>query len=185
MDMSSSSSMMSSMSMVFTTDHSTPLYSSAWTPSTTGAYAGTCIFLILLAVVSRILLAYRGLLERKWHDTAVKRRYIVVAGESAAERQEALSGQDKSETAVLTTRGMDENVRVVTNGGTRPRETVPWRFSTDLPRACIFTVQAGVGYLLMLAVMTLNVGYFLSVLAGLFVGELALGRFTIIDDGHH
>ncbi len=37
----------------------------------------------------------------------------------------------------------------------------------------------------MLAVMTLNVGYFLSVLAGLFVGELAVGRYAKMDDGHH
>jgi len=37
----------------------------------------------------------------------------------------------------------------------------------------------------MLAVMTLNVGYFLSVLAGLFIGELAVGRFSSMDDGHH
>jgi hypothetical protein len=37
----------------------------------------------------------------------------------------------------------------------------------------------------MLAVMTLNVGYFLSVLAGLFVGELAVGRYAQMDDGHH
>lgn len=29
----------------------------------------------------------------------------------------------------------------------------------------------------MLAVMTYNVGYFFSVLAGAFIGELALGRF--------
>jgi hypothetical protein len=30
----------------------------------------------------------------------------------------------------------------------------------------------------MLAVMTMNVGYFLSVLAGTFVGELAVGRYV-------
>jgi copper transporter 1 len=37
----------------------------------------------------------------------------------------------------------------------------------------------------MLAVMTLNVGYLLSVLAGLFLGELALGRFTGAGEGDH
>ncbi|KAK4506963.1 hypothetical protein PRZ48_000696 [Zasmidium cellare] len=186
MDMSGSSSSSSShsmsMSMVFTTDHSTPLFSSQWTPTTTGAYAGTCIFLILLAIISRLLLAYRSTLERKWHDKAVNRRYVRVAGETPAERVE---GVEKSEQATLTTQGVDESVRVVRTARRRGLEVSPWRFSTDLPRAGVFLVQAGVGYLLMLAVMTLNVGYFLSVLAGLFVGELAVGRFIAADDGHH
>jgi hypothetical protein len=34
----------------------------------------------------------------------------------------------------------------------------------------------------MLAVMTLNVGYFLSVLGGVFLGSLALGRYVIAGD---
>ena len=34
----------------------------------------------------------------------------------------------------------------------------------------------------MLAVMTMNVGYFMSVLAGVFVGELAWGRFVGSED---
>ncbi|KAF2206648.1 hypothetical protein CERZMDRAFT_52775 [Cercospora zeae-maydis SCOH1-5] len=171
-----------SMNMVFTTDHSTALYSSAWTPQTTGTYAATCIFLIALGVISRLLLAYRHLLESKWHDKALKRRYVRVAGES--ERQQLDPNADeKSDYATLTMRGLDENVRVLQ--APHRVQATPWRFSTDLPRACIFTVQAGVGYLLMLAVMTLNVGYFLSTLAGLFMGELAVGRYTVIDDSHH
>ena len=138
-----------SMAMVFTNNHSTPLFSSKWTPSTSGAYAGTCIFLVVLAVISRLLSAYRHTVEQKWHDRAVNRRYIVVAGETEAdrERQTIGSGGEKSEEAVLTSRGMDERVKVVRTlkkGFT----STPWRFSTDLPRACIFTVQAGVGYLL-------------------------------------
>ncbi|KAF2172969.1 hypothetical protein M409DRAFT_62610 [Zasmidium cellare ATCC 36951] len=184
---STSSGMTSmSMSMVFTTDHSTPLFSSQWTPTTTGAYAGTCIFLIILAIISRLLLAFRSTLERKWHDRAVNRRYVMVAGESERERErQSLPAEEKSAEATLTTNGLDESVRVVRTARNRGMEVVPWRFSTDLPRAGIFFVQAGVGYLLMLAVMTLNVGYFLSVLAGLFVGELAVGRFITADDGHH
>ncbi|KAK4548129.1 hypothetical protein LTR36_009998 [Oleoguttula mirabilis] len=187
MDMTdSSSSSSTSMSMVFTSDHSTPLFSSAWTPTSTGGYAGTCIFLVVLAVISRLLSAYRHTVEHRWHDKAVNRRYVIVAGETEAdrERQALGKGGEKVEEATLTARGLDERVKVV-RSSRRALESVPWRFSTDLPRACIFVVQAGVGYLLMLAVMTLNVGYFLSVLAGLFVGELAMGRYTQMDDGHH
>ncbi|KAK6436104.1 hypothetical protein LTR95_007704 [Oleoguttula sp. CCFEE 5521] len=183
----SSSGSMSMMSMVFTNDHSAPLYSSAWTPKTSGGYAGTCIFLVFLAVISRLLIAYRHVLESKWHNKAVRRRYIkvAVATETDRERQPSLSASEKSEAAVLTVRGMDETVRVVRSPAQSGITIQPWRFSVDLPRACVFTVQAGVGYLLMLAVMTLNVGYFLSVLAGLFVGELAVGRYAQADDGHH
>ena len=138
-----------SMPMVFTTDHSTPLFSSQWTPTTTGSYAGTCIFLVVLAIISRMLQAYRQIIEIKWHDKAVKRRYIVLAGETTEQREKQLGLNDteKTEEALLTARGVEERVRVL-RSSRRGVETKPWRFSTDLPRACIFTVQAGVGYLL-------------------------------------
>lgn len=58
----------------------------------------------------------------------------------------------------------------------------PWRLSVDLPRAVLVTVIAGVGYLLMLAVMSMNVGYFMSILAGAFVGELAVGRYAHVAE---
>ena len=36
----------------------------------------------------------------------------------------------------------------------------------------------------MLAVMTMNVGYFLSVLGGIFLGAFVAGRFQAVDDHH-
>lgn len=50
---------MDQMKMVFFTAHTTPLYSSVWTPRTIGQYAGTCIFLIVLSVIFRGLIAIR------------------------------------------------------------------------------------------------------------------------------
>jgi copper transporter 1 len=63
---------MSQMMMTFFTSTETPLYSKDWTPSNTGQYAGTCIFLIVLAFVSRGLLALRirflALWDRRSND---------------------------------------------------------------------------------------------------------------------
>ncbi|KAK0343750.1 hypothetical protein LTR91_018147 [Friedmanniomyces endolithicus] len=189
MNMSGSGTPMSDssgMPMTFTTGQMTSLYSLALTPSTTGGYAGTCIFLIVLAGLSRLLLAYRHLVEQKWHDRAMNRRYIMVSGQNEADRERRIigGGGEKAEEAVLTSKGLDERVKVVRSARSNVQGT-PWRLSTDLPRAGLFTLNAGLAYLLMLAVMTLNVGYFLSVLAGLFVGELAVGRYAGIDDNHH
>lgn len=51
---------MSMMSMTFFYSLMTPLFSDRWTPATTGQYAGTCIFLIILAVIHRALVAFRS-----------------------------------------------------------------------------------------------------------------------------
>ncbi|KAF1358887.1 low affinity copper transporter [Lizonia empirigonia] len=160
------------MTMAFFTATNTPLYSEAWTPQNTGQYAGTCIFLIVLAITLRGIFTAKSLLEAKALGAAMKRRYVVVAGEKTVLEQK---DDTSSMTGILTTNGMQEDVRIVS----APVKLVqPWRFSVDLPRAALMMVATGVGYLLMLAVMTFNVGYFLSILAGTFIGELALGRYT-------
>lgn len=166
-------SMSMGMSMFFFTSTSTPLYSEAWTPASAGAYAGTCIFLIILAVVLRALFTAKSYLETRALESALKRRYIVAADQQTV--TDKAFNDASSMTGVLTANGLEENVRIVE---APVKHVQPFRFGVDLPRAVIMTVAAGVGYLLMLAVMSYNVGYFISVLAGSFIGELALGRFN-------
>lgn len=60
MDMSGMTMDMSQMLMTFFTSTVTPLYSKAWTPNSSGQYAGTCIFLIVLPVIFRALIAARS-----------------------------------------------------------------------------------------------------------------------------
>lgn len=145
MDSGSLNTMMS-MPMVFTTDHSTSLYSSAWTPSSTGAYAGTCIFLMFLAIISRLFFAWRRTIELGWHDRAKQRKYVrLMSKENYLERHEGYD--EKVESGVLTTRGLDERIRVLQAEQHGP-DVLPWRFGIDVPRAVLFTVHAGIGYLL-------------------------------------
>lgn len=67
--MSGMSMSMADMEMTFFTSFKTPLFASDWTPTTKGHYAGTCIFLIVLAVILRVLIALRPILEgRVWTD---------------------------------------------------------------------------------------------------------------------
>lgn len=130
--------------MVFTNSHTTPLYSSSWTPSTSGQYAGTCIFLILLGVTFRGLLAAKHTLEIRWSAKARNRRYVVVRGQApASERIE--NDPDAKEGSLVTAQGVEERVKVVK---ATKQPTIPFRLSVDVPRAALVFVIAAIGYLL-------------------------------------
>ncbi len=131
-------------SMTFFTSTTTPLYSTLWTPTTRSAYAGTCLFLILLACIGRGLFALKHVLERRWLDRARNRRYVVVAGEQR-EKERVAEDPDAAGALLLSAGGVEEGVRVVRR---HVREPMPWRLSVDAPRAVVVTAIAGVGYLL-------------------------------------
>jgi hypothetical protein len=148
MDMSSSSMntsvmSMSMMSMTFFTSTMTPVYSDMWTPKSVGQYAGTCIFLIVLATIFRGLLAVRVWKETAWMDAEFNRRYVTVVGKQS--KSERISLDSDSKRMTLSENGVEEDVIVVKK---RSMGTRPWRITTDPVRAVMDTVIAGVGYLL-------------------------------------
>lgn len=134
---------MSDMSMTFFTSKVTPLYSTMWTPKTEGQYAGSCIFLIMLAVVLRGLLAVKGWKEQEWMDQEFNRRYVKVAGKLP--KSERIEQDSDSKKMILTENGVEEEVMVIKK---RSSDVRPWRLTTDPVRAVFDTVIAGVGYLL-------------------------------------
>jgi hypothetical protein len=146
MDMSTMTNTTTSMSMLsmgFFTSTTTPLYSATWSPTSTGQYAGTCIFLVILATIFRGLLAMKAWKETAWLDAEFNRRYVTVAGKLP--KSERIASDSDSKRMVLTENGVEEDVVVVKK---RSMGIRPWRITTDPIRAAIDTVIAGVGYLL-------------------------------------
>ncbi|EXL39233.1 hypothetical protein FOCG_18159 [Fusarium oxysporum f. sp. radicis-lycopersici 26381] len=155
---------------MFSTGAGTPLYSSVWSPISNDDYAGTCVFLIVLGALARCLVAVKAVLERHWTDAELNSRYIVVK----TNPENDISSNSQSNKGVLSENGIEKDVIVVRRHMKGAR---PWRITIDGPRAAIDTLIAGVLYLIMLSIMLMNMGYFLSVLGGIFLGSLAVGRY--------
>lgn len=127
---------------MFSTGTGTPLYFSTSIPMSISAYTGTCILLIVLAVIFRFLIVFKSVLENRWIDAEFNRRYIVTRKANSKER---ISSDPDSKRALLTENGVEEDVMVVRKHIKRAR---PWSITTDGPRAAIDTVIAGILYLL-------------------------------------
>jgi hypothetical protein len=130
-------------STIFQSTIMTTLFSSDWTTASEGAYAGTCIFLIVLAIIARLLVALKGYMEARWESQDTKRRFIAVNGK--APLAERISQDRESKQMVLSENGVEEHVYVVAK---KTQQTRPWRFSVDPVRALLDTVIVGIGYLL-------------------------------------
>ncbi|KAK8125642.1 uncharacterized protein PG998_001401 [Apiospora kogelbergensis] len=146
------------------------------------------------------LLALKSIQESRWLDQEFKRRYVAVQGKlPMAER---VSADSLAKKMTLSENGVEEDVMVVKKVQTHAR---PWRLSVDpcapsliplsrvLAIFCMFLLppspltSKSIPELIpcpcsMLAVMTMNVGYFLSVLGGVFVGSLLVGRYTVTSE---
>ena len=127
----------------FSAGTGTPLYFSKWMPISITAYTGTCVFLIVLAISFRVLIAFRFVVEERRINTELNKRYVVITRKSNT--KERVSTDSNSKIALLTENGLEEDVMVVRKKMEGP---MPWSIAVDGSKAAIDTIIAGILFLL-------------------------------------
>ncbi|KIK71267.1 hypothetical protein GYMLUDRAFT_33410 [Collybiopsis luxurians FD-317 M1] len=133
----------------------------SWHPNSSGALAGACIGLVIVALLERWLFAIRAGLESYWSHKAL-----------ALDLPNASSATEKScDDSASANSNSPQVVR-------KSRIAPPFVAAHDVPRGVIHAIQALLGYILMLAVMTFQAAYVISIILGLGIGEILFGRMN-------
>ncbi|KAF8338278.1 uncharacterized protein EI90DRAFT_2909193 [Cantharellus anzutake] len=148
------------------------LWFKAWAPSSAGTVFAACFGLFLLSVSERFLNAIRAIMAIKWEERA--RRVELVNHTPTPLPTLARAQQSEPKFAPSP----DPNAHPESTWGRMRR--LPSTPAHDLSRGLLFALQSALGYLLMLAVMTFNVFFIISILTGLGVGETIFGRVAAI-----
>ncbi|KAF7303936.1 CTR copper uptake transporter [Mycena indigotica] len=135
------------------------LYFEGWVPQTRAALFGACVGLFLLAIVDRWLAAVRSLAEAGWRREVTKRL-----------------GADCDDDKNKKAQGLIRRIRL---------QAPPFVLAHDLTRGLLHALQAALGFAFMLAVMTFQAAYIITILGGLGVGEMLFGRYRAAADGAH
>jgi len=130
------------------------LWFQGWVPQNNGAMFGTCFGLFLLALVDRWVAACRAMMEVHW----VKRAQLAYTNKLNAEGKR-VSPQTVSGVFLM-------------------RRSPPFILAHDIVRGVMHAGQAALTFAFMLAVMTFQVGFILSIVIGLGVGEALFGRYA-------
>ncbi|KAJ6112306.1 hypothetical protein N7523_008367 [Penicillium sp. IBT 18751x] len=137
-----------------------------WATTSSSSYAGTCIFLVILGVILLSLVSSRSMLEKRWSRRELNRRHVLFLNKDS-------SGlMDKSET-LLTPNGLEKDI-IIIEQPTRARRS--WK--TIMLKATMTTLILAILYIQMIFIMTENIGYILSILGGVFLGTLVMGRYA-------
>jgi len=137
--------------------HFTPLtdtlWFNGWVPQSRGALAGACIGLFVLALVDRWVSAVRAMMEAHWREAGERVRR---ASEKGCD-DESNKGKKKK-------------------FGMRLRAP-PFMPAHDIMRGAMHALQSLFGFAFMLAVMTFQASYIITLILGLGIGEMLFGRY--------
>ncbi|KAJ7106545.1 Ctr copper transporter family-domain-containing protein [Mycena epipterygia] len=137
------------------------LWFEGWVPQSAGAMAGACIGLFILALVDRWVAAVRAMMELHWRE----------AGERARRVQQRGSDADQAKGK----KGM-KLMRL---------RAPPFIPAHDIMRGAMQTLQSILGFAFMLAVMTFQAAFIITIALGLGVGEMLFGRYAAAAHGAH
>jgi len=145
-----------------------PLWFQAWGPTSSGAIVGACIGLALLAMFSRLLVGIRGVLEAEWRrrlrQASVEQQRTELPTSIDLKLEGESSSPDPSKASAsgwVSTFPADKN-----------RPFIP---SHDVSRGVAFFAQGAVEFALMMAIMSWNAAYMISIILGLGIGETLFG----------
>ncbi|KAJ5705225.1 hypothetical protein N7536_000914 [Penicillium majusculum] len=193
------------MPSVFSASTEITILFTGWTTSTTTQYVLTLTFLFVLAIFNRFLGALKFQLEKSWSQNTSSPQTLLLRPVNTRQniRKAKLSplpdymrvhgDEDDDEETLPVSNNHNEtrnaSISHLKKGGLQNRTSLKrlllswkasgtWSFRKDGTRALLECARALIGYFLMLSVMTFNVGVFVTVIFGVLVGELLLGRFS-------
>ncbi|KAJ7319324.1 CTR copper uptake transporter [Mycena albidolilacea] len=132
------------------------LWFAGWVPQSAGALAGACIGLFILAIVDRWLAAVRGMMEAHWREAA--------AAAAAKSKKTSCGGDDADDKGKKKLK--------------RRLRAPPFIPAHDITRGALHALQTLLGFAFMLAVMTFQASYIITLVLGLGVGEMLFGRYA-------
>ncbi|ORX61547.1 hypothetical protein DM01DRAFT_1332152 [Hesseltinella vesiculosa] len=144
------------------------IWLSSWVPTDEAAYIGACIGLFVFAIVSRGLLAVEVyFITWRANKYALKNDRVRPSIILASKQDPSYSSSSSSEALTYPTERQTPSIP-------------PFSWIDDPARSFLTALSSFMSYLLMMVVMTGNGGYFIVVIVGIFVGEMAFGRYRSI-----
>ncbi|RAL10128.1 putative copper transporter crmD [Aspergillus homomorphus CBS 101889] len=170
------------MSAIFRGGTQITLFASAFSTTSPGAYLAALIALFLLAWFNRFLTALRYQIDATQIPGSVASSLPLQSFSGLEEWDDGANSAPSADLIPGHEKAYASNDRLLLRRLACPFPTWvasrPWRWQTDGLNTLLEGIRALTGYLLMLAVMTFNLGILAAVMGGVMVGELTLGRFS-------
>ncbi|KAG1777435.1 Ctr copper transporter [Suillus placidus] len=150
-----------------------------WIPESKGAIAGACIALVAFCILERWIAALRRQMEVQWGSRLAMLKHTRNPNDTHVDNKP----KDLSDKIDAIEEGLSSLPITPVTVSSQPRLVPPFIPMHDITRGIFQAVQSLFSYTLMLAVMTFNASYIISIVLGLAIGEVLFGRIGRLNGG--